>query len=306
MEDLWMSDSEYDKIIEKVPLVSIDLIIRNKAGEYLLNYRGNRPAQNTWFFFGGAIKKTEEIESAFDRIIEREFKGFVKPEFSKATFTKPVTHKYLENRKVDVTDYKSGIHYVVLCYELTFELSQECIDKIVAKHSEDSDPHVLKIEWFKRDEVFQNSKVHENVKKYFNKSPYFTAEHLLSLYAVTSKSLNTYTTVIWAFPLLFLGFLGTLFKSISQEPEILLFITLIGYILIHAFIKHTLMHESLVKSTKSIEEQLKGSFNIGGIDLIPNFQTGKFFDNCHKIVRTTLVVINTLLLLYSLCLMIKR
>jgi hypothetical protein len=64
-------------------------------------------------------------------------KGVVKIDLKDAKSMKPMTHIYPENRKENVTDKKYGIQYVVLCYELTIELSQNDINQILNKHVKD-------------------------------------------------------------------------------------------------------------------------------------------------------------------------
>src|SRR6267142_1083027 len=67
-----MNDQEFLRIVEATPLVSIDLIIRNKRGEVLLGWRVNRPAQSSWFVPGGRIRKNERVKEALRRISQCE------------------------------------------------------------------------------------------------------------------------------------------------------------------------------------------------------------------------------------------
>ena len=62
------SDKEFLNIIDKTPLVSIDLIIENPQGKILLGKRCNKPAQGYWFVPGGRIQKNETLEQAIRRI----------------------------------------------------------------------------------------------------------------------------------------------------------------------------------------------------------------------------------------------
>jgi colanic acid biosynthesis protein WcaH len=45
--------TDFKKIVESTPLISIDLVVRNDQGSVLLGKRTNRPAQNFWFVPGG-------------------------------------------------------------------------------------------------------------------------------------------------------------------------------------------------------------------------------------------------------------
>lgn len=121
--------------------------------------------------------------------------------------------------------------------------------------------------------------------------------NLISLYGIYSKSINNYTTVIWAFPLVFIIMLGTTYNFCRDEPCVMIVIILFGYILIHAFFKHTYIHVHIRNSLIEIEKELKVCFNT---DYIPTFKFPIILDNpfySHRIVSWSLVVINSLLLL---------
>ena len=60
-----LGDKEFREIIKNAPLVSIDLIVKNREGKILLGLRINKPAQNTWFVPGGRIRKDETLDSVF-------------------------------------------------------------------------------------------------------------------------------------------------------------------------------------------------------------------------------------------------
>ncbi len=302
MDTIWMEEIEYDHLLKFAPVASIDLIIRNKRGDYLLNLRGTRPAKDKWFFFGGSIKKPEEIENAFNRIIDREFKGVLaKTNYKNAIFTKPMIHKHKENRHEDVGNYKDGIHYVVLCYEIMTELSDDEIRYIKDEYTKEADQknsevHVKDIKWFRKDEM-QESGVHEFVKKYFNLKPIDCMGDLISLYGIYSKSINSYTTVIWAFPVIYMAMLGTFYNYFRNDYDMMIVAILFGYVLIHAFYKHTFIHEHIKNSLRNIERKLEGVYNEGDIKIIPKFTFPKLFQwPSHKIVKFSLFFINSLLL----------
>ena len=62
----------FKTVVESTPLISIDLIVRNKKGEVLLGQRINRPAKGDWFVPGGRILKDESFDNAFKRLIKSE------------------------------------------------------------------------------------------------------------------------------------------------------------------------------------------------------------------------------------------
>jgi len=311
MDTIWMGEKEYDHILKFAPVASIDLIIKNKSGEYLLNLRGTRPAKDKWFFFGGSIKKPEEIEDAFNRIIDREFKEVLKLNYNNAVFIKPTVHKYKENRHENVGSYKDGIHYVVLCYEIITELSDDEIMYIKDEYAKEADQkkseaHVKDIKWFREDEM-RESEVHEYVKRYFNLKPIDCINDLISLYGIYSKSINSYTTLIWAFPVVYIGMLGTLYNYYCNKYDVMIVGILLGYVLIHAFYKHTFIHEHIKYALQNIERKLESEYNKGDIKYIPKFTYPKQFKYpSHKIVRFSLFLINSLLLFKCIVTIIYR
>ena len=68
----------FKTIIASTPLISIDLIIRNKNGDVLLGKRINRPAQGFWFVPGGRVLKDESFALAFKRLIKVELDMFAR------------------------------------------------------------------------------------------------------------------------------------------------------------------------------------------------------------------------------------
>lgn len=54
--------------MRSTPLISIDLIVENERGEFLLGKRTNRPAQGFWFVPGERVQKDETLSDAFERL----------------------------------------------------------------------------------------------------------------------------------------------------------------------------------------------------------------------------------------------
>lgn len=67
-----LPQAQWLEVIERAPLVSIDLILRDEAGQVLLGLRRNAPARGAWFVPGGAIRKGETLDEAFERIARAE------------------------------------------------------------------------------------------------------------------------------------------------------------------------------------------------------------------------------------------
>lgn len=69
---MFLSQDDFVTVVRSTPLVSIDLIVENTQGEFLLGKRLNRPAQGYWFVPGGRVQKDEPLSAAFERLTEGE------------------------------------------------------------------------------------------------------------------------------------------------------------------------------------------------------------------------------------------
>ena len=124
-------------------------------------------------------------------------------------------------------------------------------------------------------------------------------EDLLALYGIYSKSINSYTTIIWAFPILFVGMLITGYNFLHNDKIAISIVVILGYLLIHAFFKHTYIHENLRDALRNVENELRVRYNMEGKKFIPDDNFGWFFRPpflSHIIVRYSLLLINTLVL----------
>lgn len=148
-----MDKTQFLDIIELTPLVSIDLIIENDAGEILLGKRTNKPAQGFWFVPGGRIRKNERLSEAFQRITVNELG--VNMDFDQATLLGAYDHIYQDN-----AFSKEGVntHYVALGYKIALPLGVSI--KHDAQHSA--------LQWQSIDNLMNNEQVHINTKNYFS------------------------------------------------------------------------------------------------------------------------------------------
>lgn len=137
-------------IIEKTPLVSVDLLLRNSEGRVLLGKRVNRPAQGFWFVPGGSIRKNERIADAIIRVARVEVG--VTLTMQQIELAGAYDHIYPDNFAG-----VEGIttHYVVLAYRAVVEERVEGD----AQHSE--------LKWWAVADLLQDRDVHPNVKAYF-------------------------------------------------------------------------------------------------------------------------------------------
>ena len=64
----WLPDKEFAKAVNALPLVSVDLVLVNTAGQMLLGLRRNAPARHWWFTPGGRVRKNEPYEACLVRV----------------------------------------------------------------------------------------------------------------------------------------------------------------------------------------------------------------------------------------------
>ena len=146
----WIEPEIFKCVVENTPLVSIDLIVKNKEGKILLGKRKNRPARGYYFVPGGRIFKNERIEEAFKNISKNELGKAL--DIDKAKFLGVYQHFYDDNYFGDNT----GTHYVVLAYEV-FEEDLDLKDD--EQHSD--------FIWLSPEEILKSKNVHPYTKDYF-------------------------------------------------------------------------------------------------------------------------------------------
>lgn len=147
-----LDEETFKTVVAFTPLVSIDLIIRNKQEKILLGLRANRPAQGFWFVPGGRIGKDETFEQAFLRLTKIEL-GFSLP-LAMASFIGPYQHLYRDN--FSGSDFST--HYVVLGYQLNLDIDLQSLPV---------EQHQL-YQWWDVDELIRSEQVHRNTKAYFS------------------------------------------------------------------------------------------------------------------------------------------
>jgi colanic acid biosynthesis protein WcaH len=148
----------FKQVVQNTPLISIDIIIKNNAGQVLLGKRNNRPAQGYWFVPGGRIVKDETFHNAFSRLTQIEIgKAY---SLSNATFLGPYEHLYSDNLSGE--DFTT--HYVVLAYLITF--NGDLSDLPEEQHNG--------YRWWDVKTLLTSNNVHDNTKAYFLSSASLT------------------------------------------------------------------------------------------------------------------------------------
>lgn len=62
----------YKQIVETVPILCVDIVVRDASGKYLLVRRENEPLKNKWWVVGGRVHKGESLRQAAARKVESE------------------------------------------------------------------------------------------------------------------------------------------------------------------------------------------------------------------------------------------
>lgn len=151
-----LGDDEFFQVLKSAPLISIDLIIHNKAGKVLLGRRTNRPAKGVWFTPGGRVRKGEKIAQAFKRITRTELGA--EAEIKDARYLGLYEHFYEDSFYSD----ELSTHYVVNAFELI--LSGE----LALPNDQHTD-----FQWFSTGEVLNTPDVHMHTRWYFQEDQGF-------------------------------------------------------------------------------------------------------------------------------------
>lgn len=148
----WLDAATFENVVESAPLISIDLLVQNEHGEFLLGLRNNRPAQGFWFVPGGRVQKNETLDAAFRRLTNEELG--IQLEKNQAQFKGVYEHFYQDS----VFGEYVSTHYVVLAYRFTMKKAN--VELSAAQHNN--------IAWQLPDAILANPQVHGYTKHYFN------------------------------------------------------------------------------------------------------------------------------------------
>lgn len=111
---MWLRNKDFHQVVAHTPLVSMDFVVTNPLGEWLLGQRLNRPAQGYWFVPGGRIRKNETLDAAVLRLTREELGQSLA--MNDMRFLGVYEHFYTNSQP----DPNVSTHYVVLAYHLSF------------------------------------------------------------------------------------------------------------------------------------------------------------------------------------------
>ena len=147
-----IGEKEFTTSVSHLPLVSIDLLVRNSDGGILLGKRENRPAMGHWFVPGGRIRRMESFDAAFRRITNDELGVMI--EIEESRFQGVFEHMYGDSAFSD----EIGSHYVSIAMVL-----ENCdLDLTKLPQSQHKE-----YRWFNQHEIIVDPKVHKRTKEFF-------------------------------------------------------------------------------------------------------------------------------------------
>jgi colanic acid biosynthesis protein WcaH len=162
----FLDDATFKLIVDKTPLISIDLVVRDSSGRVLLGQRLNRPAQGFWFVPGGRILKAESLAVAFRRLTLIELG--VELNISSARYLGLYEHFYQDSIYTDVSKgLDISTHYVVNGFEVVLASA-----KNLTTNNLPAEQHGA-YQWFSEEELMASGKVHVHSKWYFDKDKGF-------------------------------------------------------------------------------------------------------------------------------------
>lgn len=148
---MFLSQEDFATVVRSTPLISIDLIVENEHGEYLLGKRTNRPAQGYWFVPGGRVQKDEPLARAFRRLTQAELgKEFAMEE---GQFYGVWQHFYDDN----FSGEEFSTHYIVLGFRL--RVREADLTLPTEQHNA--------YRWMKPGQLTASEEVHDNSRAYF-------------------------------------------------------------------------------------------------------------------------------------------
>lgn len=151
---MYLSYEDFSTVVRSTPLISLDLIVENEKGEFLVGKRTNRPAQGYWFVPGGRVQKEETLEHAFGRLTLAELGQ--RFELNKDHFYGVWQHFYEDNFYGD--DFST--HYIALGFRLPVRSLE------LALPDEQHDAYC----WLKPATLIADEQVHRNTRAYFCES----------------------------------------------------------------------------------------------------------------------------------------
>jgi|GEM_PF-94320 len=241
-----LSDRNFADVIKKAPLVSVDLIIRDRKDRVLLQFRGDRPAKGFWFVPGGRIWKFESVEDAILRVFRNEVQCKYPDIIIDTSEFYPLfvyKHVYEKDNKYkddsSLPDMKEvSTHYVSIAYEFRLDRCYEDKSNL--------------FKWFTVNElVYGCTSVHDYTKDFFIKKCHFPKDS--ELYTALMAQYIHYDKQFWSRTQIILAiqgasFVGAYTTSGTNFPSIIMIcsavLILMVLFLINRDIKNSRVNEN--------------------------------------------------------------
>jgi len=150
--DGMLAQADFRQAVEMLPLVSIDLLLRDANGRYLTGLRTNPPARGAWFVPGGRIRKNESLRSALRRIARDELGLPIAAE----VWTPRGVYEHFYGTNF-AGEAGRSTHYVVLAFEAELSLNAASLPQ--AQHRS--------YRWLPAEEIAADPGVHPYTQAYF-------------------------------------------------------------------------------------------------------------------------------------------
>lgn len=145
---------EFIEVLDRTPLISIDLLIQNSDKKFLLGLRKNRPSQDKWFVPGSRIKKGIHFQDAFIDLLRVELGDEYK--HIQSEFLGVYEHYYFDN--------VGGIPGISTQYFVLAQYLQ--VDFVIDLNRLPMEQHNSWKFW-SVEELLESDDVHEYTKGYF-------------------------------------------------------------------------------------------------------------------------------------------
>lgn len=119
--DMFIKRPFYRRIIGVIPILCVDLVIKDRHGHILLVKRKNEPLADHWWTIGGRIWRNEDPKIAAVRLAREEVGQIIK--------TVKFIGYYNDVFDKSVIDMEGGIHSVSLVFECTCDARTVVLDK---------------------------------------------------------------------------------------------------------------------------------------------------------------------------------
>jgi colanic acid biosynthesis protein WcaH len=225
-----LSQEDFLAVVRKAPLVSIDLLIKDQHGRYLLGKRVNNPARDFYFVPGGRIHKNQAQKEAFETIAKVEL-GREIP-FEAAALQGIYDHFY-ETNAAGMKDV--GTHYIVLAYGVTLT-DINLSDLPLNQHSEWI--------WATPREITERDDVHGNTKLFFQHSSVLNDMQ----YQIVAERRQNYDNLLWQTPIVSLtaqAFLLTIALGAETKPLARLLAAFLSFLAALASLQLMLKHRHM-------------------------------------------------------------